>query len=260
MKRHLVFITLVILLVSCTDFIYFEEARISHLDKDGNITDKTPEGGELDVLTKTRIVFDNRANNYKVDVFSTQSRVYKVTGDVPPRVFSSSVPWFSTNESYYFYLTYYVNIAGVEIPIVPQGAHVEWLIAKDITNYIPVRNLESIVNPNTIIFPNDVYILIKNNTGTGIQFFSGTNIPQYPLNLSNSPTVNHNATAVYRTNNPNAVFSYNIREGNNFTSFSTAEGLTSFERGNIYELQVNWVDNKIQIELHHYRQLSLNNI
>jgi len=238
MKRQLIFTLLFIasLFISCTAFFNFDEQNISHLDKDGNVI-KGGSGG-IDYLSTTKVIFNNSANYYKVDVFSTHTRNNKMA-TINAGQISDAISWFA-DEAYPFYLTYYLSIAGVDIQFIPSkyGLHfIEANITKNIDNVINIVNLD-VIQDDEILF-NEIYIILKNNFHSGIEFLINDG-PQQPIN--NVPRlINSQATAVFRINNPGMITQYRVRAGTNFLGLNTIlpDGI---ESGWLYEIEVNGVN------------------
>ena len=244
MKKQLVLMVLmVVLCFSCTAFFEFDEQNVYHLDKDGKVI-KDGDGG--DFVSNTKVIFNNVANNYKVDIFSTHSRNNKIV-TVNSGQRSSPISWFA-NDSYPFYLTYYLNIAGIEIQYIPSQYQVDAVVAniiKDIDNEITVRNLDMIIPTDVALF-DEAYLTIKNSYDTAISLIIGTSV-QMPINSSSS-SVNAGTTAVYRLNNPGSFSGYSVNDGRRITPLAVV-GLTTLQKGWLYELEISGMGVNINVSM-----------
>jgi len=187
----------------------------------------------------TKVCFENSgANNiHKVSVFYDNDRTSKIGNDILPGQISDSYDIFPSH-LYTFYLTFYLSISGVEIPIAPSAADGGMLqepIKRDEENTVKITSLFTSVSDIDKILVNDCYyITIKNATGPAFAFLSGNQLYNVVGGEEGDEYITVGKTAIYKLtattpSNPRIQVS-----GNPYTL-----PVTTFERGKVYSFTYN---------------------
>jgi len=260
MKKHFIFAALVALFfASCTGFFDYGEEKITYLNEDGKPVDQPiggGEGGGTVFVSNTKIIFHNKDQNWKVDVFDLPSRNGSPLVTLNAGQSSDQISWFP-DSNFYFYLTYYILLRGVEIPYIPiinkgmlqdRYDYVNAQIFKDQINPINITSLDELLPFNHILFP-EAYLFINNLYNTAIRFAIGSGI-QTPINGSSS-LVNQNGFALYKISNPGNTSGYNILFGAQTIDFNTSENFPSaLQGGYFYEVIISGSGANMNIELY----------
>jgi hypothetical protein len=227
MKQHWVFTifgaALALLCFSCTGFFEIEGVeKITPYDN--------PEA------VPTYIIFNNSANKYAVDVFSSYTRNSPIIS-VPSYGRSNNLSWVATGaDGYDFYLIYNFMFEGNKIPYIPTIDSPVYFINVRInrgqTNTVSIPSLSTYINPDTRL-SNDIWLLIKNTGTSQLRLISGSSILS---NENNETTVAQNGgSGLYKLSPTASPSSYKILVG----STETALPLTIFNPGSVHEIIFN---------------------
>jgi len=234
MKKRLVFVAVItIFFVSCTGFYDLRDQT--------RIIDQSEKDENGQVISTTKIYFDNTWNKFPVDVFSTHTRTIKVSS-VQANAVSDIVSWLPTrpNEDFYFYLTFYLPIEGIQLPFIPRswGADTSSMsIPFNTTTQIPIVNIStSGIIPDDALMIDDVCIILENSFSMTVQFQRG-NVVLKPENQSNN-TINYGQKGLFRIPPANTNAGYQIRSGGQEYFYNLPSDITSLARGNVYIIEV----------------------
>lgn len=232
--KKLLFITAITLFcISCTGFFPSQEYELKAMGAEDS-------GGQLH--STTNVYFDNSANNFEVDIFSTHTRTDKVnTSRI--RAYqnnpSAVTPWFPTKdtEEFSFYLTYYLTIPGtsIEIPYEPTASSgagfAQSVIKFNQTTRIPIHNLRAMMGNATLI--NDIGIIIQNNFTTAVQLVKSSLV--LTPEGSELTLINPNSNGFYREGPaPANASSYIVTLGSNQRPLPSG----TLAAGNLYIYEV----------------------
>jgi len=189
-------------------------------------------------VVPTLVIFNNQANKYSVDVFSSPVRNSPIIS-VPGNSISNSLSWVATGtDGYNFYLTYNFMFEGIKIPYIPPIDSPAYFVNRRIdrgeTNMIPIPSLSTYIDPD-LRLSNDIWLLIKNTGPSQLRLISGASILS---NEKNETTVAQNGgTGLYKLP-PGATPSYyKILVG----ATEAALPLTIFNPGSVHEITFNGV-------------------
>ena len=198
MKQRLIFriigitlaLTLTLLFASCTAFFEIEGRE--------EITDFSETKPEKQ--SDTFVQFNNEANGYGVDVFSSYDKAIRIAS-VSPYETAGRQKWRATSIAYDFYLNYYVPIAGYNIPYVPadpRASTVSAAIDDDIINTVYIPNLKTFVPIDRPLF-DDVFLAVTNTFTSTIRVVRNTTI-LYNVNgtTERDTEIRRGETALYR--------------------------------------------------------------
>jgi len=230
MKQRWIFrifgVTLALLCFSCTGFFEIEgEETITPYEN----PDAVP----------TLVVFNNTANKYAVDVFSSPTRGSRIIS-VPKNERSSSLSWVATDaDGYNFYLTYNFTFEGNNIPYTPPidnpANFVNVRINRGQTNTVSIPALSTFINPD-LRLSNDIWLLIKNTGTSQLRLVSGTSI--LPNEKNETTVANGGGTGLYKLAPTAIPSSYKILVG----ATETALPLDIFDPGSVHQITFDGVN------------------
>jgi len=231
MKQRWIFGILVTLIaafiLSCTGFFEVEEEGIIDLaDEDTS-------------SVETKILFDNSANNCAVEVFSSSTRGDRIAY-VDAR-YSTSRSWVPTNEGGYpFYLTYYLQIRGTQVPYIPEGNNyglayvISPKIVKGGTTTIKIHNLAASEFKDEPLF-NEAYLAVTNYHASAIYALKGTGV-LIPVGEKSDQYVASGKTVLYKLSagvNSNNSMSIMVQGRQSYLN-----DIPAFAKSNLYEISV----------------------
>jgi hypothetical protein len=197
--------------------------------------------GEKEIIRfegETFIYFNNEGSSYAVDVFSSNTRGVKIAS-VSANEITGKYSWIPTpeNEGYEFFLTYKLPLLpGVEIPFIPRKYGVDYItvgIPKD--KETEVRVQLSPIPSDEALFSNEVWVAIKNNYNSAIQFMSGSGALQP---VQGSSLISSDYTSLYKLTPATNITSYTILVQNNRKPLPS--DLTEFKDSWFYAIDLNY--------------------
>ncbi|MDR2110783.1 MAG: fibronectin type III domain-containing protein [Spirochaetaceae bacterium] len=185
---------------------------------------------------KTKVVFDNTQGVCAVAVYDDHQRreTDKIT-EIPAGSSSAEIEWTPSN-SYPFYFTYLITLAGISdvvVPYVPAVGkdQVAIRIDEDKQTIVPVPTLEEALTSPDELLSGDSYIIIQNLSSYSFQLLKGGSSLK-PDNSPDSAVVNSGEKALYKIS-PGTASVYSLRTG---VDSMGLESFGRFEAGHIYRL------------------------
>ena len=163
----------------------------------------------------TRVQFDNRAGAHKVQLFNNGGRTSQIGGDVQ-KGYMSSLADCPHGNPYTFFVTYFLNINGAEIPYVPasgKGDHFQYPVPRGEDTVVPVPTLASSgITNDEILITSYIYLNIQNRGGRMVELFAGGvgGASAMQEGINGEKNIPHNGQVIYRLSNPNLT-NLNIR-------------------------------------------------
>jgi len=238
MKKQFIFAAVIaILFISCTGFFDMRE--------DVKVTDHSEKDQYGNVISTTHVRFDNRTRLFPVDVFSSSTRDFKINQNIiAAGQLTGEIPWVPTKagDLFFFYLTYYMSIEGLQIPFVMNSYGVGSIsrsIPFNETTTVVIHDIASIVPADTYL-TSDVYIIIDNNFTTSVQLErgqGGVNSIIVPENYTGSNyAINPGSKGLYKVTPAASTGSYSINVN---VPRNLPPEITSLAAGNIYIIDFN---------------------
>jgi hypothetical protein len=185
---------------------------------------------------KASVVFDNTQGICAVAVYDDyQRRETDRIAEIPAGSSSAEIAWAPSN-SYPFYFTYLISLAGISdviVPYVPAVGKDQTAVRIDENKQtvVPVPALAEALASADELLSGDSYIIIQNLSSYSFQLLK-SNSPLKPDNSPDSAVVNNGEKALYKIT-PGPASAYVLRVGVD----SIGLGLSgNFEAGHIYRL------------------------
>lgn len=212
---------LVLVCISCTGFFDLGEEEITSL-KDPNKP------------TLTKIYFDNRGNNFSVNVYysSRDSKPCQILNNQR----SDDIPWFP-KEDCSFYVTYFLPLYSSEIPYIPKGdkGYISLPTVKDQTTRVEIPPLSSLITDGNEALLNKPWLILTNSGFTRCQLLRGTGLIK---SESGAEQVNPSGgVGLFELPNGAEPGNYKILKG--ATETPLPADITSFQNGYVYVVDYN---------------------
>jgi len=186
----------------------------------------------------TKVCFRNTGptNVHKVTVYYDNDRTDKIC-DVLPGATSALSDIFPSS-LYSFFVTFYLTISGIEIPVAPSpgdGGLLQHPIKRDVENTVPIVSIFTLISDLDKILVNDgYYITIRNVTGPVFSFLAGSQLYNVVGGEEGDEYITAGNTGIYKLT---ATSPYNPRVQVSTVSYTLP--ITTFERGKVYSFAFN---------------------